>query len=292
MKKNSDIAIILAGGTATRLSPMSNYVSKHLLPIYDKPMIYYPLSNAMLTNFRNIIFIVKEEDLQAYTNLLGDGSKFGCKFNYIIQNNPDGIASVFYLAKEYISNNRIMLLLGDNLFFGSGLEETLINSSNHNSGTSFFGYPVSNPKEFGIANIRKDKLESIIEKPIKPSSNLAIPGIYFYRRNLFKYLDKIKKSKRGELEITDLNNQYIKNNEFKFTVLTRGITWLDTGTPDNLLIASQYVKTIQERQGLLICSPEEVAYRKKYISKKELKLIIKMMKNSFYKNNLENILNL
>lgn len=292
MKLTNKIAIILAGGNATRLFPMSNYISKHLLPIFDKPMIYYPLSNALLANFRDIIFIVRENDLPIYSNFLGDGSRYGCNFKFIVQKKPDGIASIFYLVRDFIDNKKIMLLLGDNLFFGSGLEEILVNSNENNEGASFFCYPVSNPKDFGVANFKNNKLISIVEKPNKPSSNLAIPGIYFYKNDIFKYLDKIKKSKRGELEITDLNNRYIKNNNFKYTSLTRGITWLDTGNPESLITASQYVKTIQERQGLLICSPEEIAYRKNYISKNDIKLLIKSMKSSFYKNNLKKIIKL
>lgn len=250
--------IVLAGGAGTRLKPLTDIVCKQLLPIYDKPMIYYPISVLMLAGIKEIAIISTPKDLPVMENLLGDGSQFGVSFTYLVQENPTGIAEAFIIAKEFIDNSPVALILGDNIFFGHGLPELLrkINISVENT---IFAYHVNDPERFGVVEIKKGKAVSIEEKPKKPKTNYAIPGLYFYSNNVVRDVKTLSPSSRGELEITDLNKLYLNKQDLNVEILGRGVAWLDTGTFDSLLEASQFISTIQNRQGLKISNLTEIA---------------------------------
>jgi glucose-1-phosphate thymidylyltransferase len=265
--------IILAGGSGTRLHPLTLAISKQLMPVYDKPMIYYPLSVLMLSGIREILIISTPHDLPFFEKLLGDGSKIGCSFSYAIQEKPNGLAEAFIIGKDFIGKDKVALILGDNIFYGSGLSN-LLQANNNPDGGIIYAYHVQDPERYGVVEFDKEgKVISLEEKPEKPKSNYAVPGIYFYDNEVVDIAHNIKPSHRGELEITDVNKEYLKRGKLKVSILDRGTAWLDTGTFDSLMQASQFVQVIEERQGLKIGSIEEVAYRMKYISKEQLRLL-------------------
>lgn len=268
-------SIILAGGTGSRLYPITNVVSKQLLPLYDKPIIYYPLSVLMLSGIRDVLIISTLRDLPLFKALFGDGSFLGMHIEYAVQNEPKGIAEAFLIGRDFIGDDDVALILGDNLFYGSGVVQTLKKAvksiSEKKSQAIIFGYSVIDPQRYGVAEIGSDgKVISIEEKPEHPKSNYAIPGLYFYDNSVIEIAKNVKPSPRGELEITSIHNEYLKNNFLSLEVLGRGITWLDTGTYDSLLEASNFIATIQKRQGLYIACIEEIAYRNGWISKQQI----------------------
>ncbi len=263
--------IILAGGKATRLYPITKGVCKQLLPVYDKPMIYYPLSVLMLAGIREILVISTPEDIPRFRNLLEDGSSLGIKISYAVQKEPKGIAESFIIGEKFIGNDSVSLILGDNIFYGYNLRELLNESSKLKKGAVVFGYFVKDPQRYGVIEFNKKcKVVSIAEKPKAPKSNWAVSGLYFYDNDVVKIAKKLKPSSRGELEITGINNEYIRKNSLVVKFLGRGHAWLDTGTPESLIDASVFIKTIEERQGLKIGCPEEVSFRMGYINKKQL----------------------
>ena len=286
--------IVLAGGAGTRLHPSTIAISKQLLPIYDKPMVYYPISVLMLAGIREILVITTPDDLQDFENLLGDGSAFGVNFSYKAQPSPDGLAQAFILAEDFIENDDVVLILGDNIFYGpgfSGLLKKIVRSTT-NGGATILGYQVKDPQRFGVVEFDNNgKAVSIEEKPLVPKSNYAVTGLYFYDNRVVNYAKSLTPSARGELEITDLNNIYLKNGELNVELLGRGFAWLDTGTPNSLLQASQYVHTIEENQGIKIACLEEVAYRMGFLSKETLLENISKYKNNEYYNYIIKILN-
>lgn len=262
--------IILAGGSGTRLYPLTIAVSKQLMPVYDKPMIYYPLSVLLQAGIREILIITTPEDQEAFRKLLGDGSQIGCKFEYKVQPSPDGLAQAFILGEEFIGDESVALVLGDNIFYGSGLSE-LLESKTSVEGGCVFAYQVSDPERYGVVEFDRDfKAISIEEKPKEPKSNYAVPGIYFYDNSVVGYAKSLKPSARGELEITDINKIYLENGTLEVGVMTRGIAWLDTGTFESLHEASEFVKVLEKRQGVKISCIEEIAYEKGYISEEQL----------------------
>jgi glucose-1-phosphate thymidylyltransferase len=284
--------IILAGGSGTRLYPLTKGVSKQLMPIFDKPMIYYPLTTLMLAGIREILIITTQEDKDSFVRLLGDGSAWGIKLEYIVQPSPDGLAQAFILAEDYLAGSEATLVLGDNIFYGHGFVDLLNNASDRSRGATVFGYHVENPKAYGVAEFdKKGAVVSIEEKPTNPKSNYAVTGLYFYDNNVVELAKKVKPSARGELEITDLNNLYIAEGLLSVELMGRGYTWLDTGTHSNLLSAALYVQTIEERQGLKIGCPEEVAFRKGYIDVAQLKALAAPLKKSGYGDYLLKLLN-
>ena len=263
--------IILAGGKGTRLYPSTKAVSKQLLPIYDKPMIYYPLSILMLTEIRDILIISTPEDIEQYKRLLGSGDKLGLNLQYVVQKEPRGLAEAFLLGEEFIGKDKVCLILGDNIFYGGGITLALNEASKLKEGAMVFGYYVNNPSAFGVAEIDSDgNVLSLEEKPLKPKSNYAVPGLYFYDNDVIKIAKNVKPSKRNELEITSVNNEYLKQKKLKLIVLGRGMAWLDTGTIENLNKASQFVGAIQSQQGRQIACLEEIAYEKGFISLEQL----------------------
>ena len=275
--------IILSGGYGTRLHPITKVINKQLLPIYDKPMIYYPLSVLMLAGIRDILIISTPEHLPLYQNLLGDGSHIGIKLTYKAQHRPSGIAEAFIIGEEFIGEDTVSLILGDNIFFSQGLTSVLQKCAKLQDGAIIFAYPVRNPKEFGVVEFDENKnVISLEEKPQNPKSNYAVPGLYFYDNNVVNIAKSIKPSARGELEITDVNKEYLKMGKLRVEVFGRGFAWLDTGTPEGLLEASNFVATLQKRQGLYIGCIEEVAYRMGYITKEQLLELAKNMSNSEY----------
>ena len=286
--------IVLAGGAGTRLHPSTIAISKQLLPIYDKPMVYYPISVLMLAGIREILVITTPDDLQDFENLLGDGSAFGVNFSYKAQPSPDGLAQAFILAEDFIENDDVVLILGDNIFYGpgfSGLLKKVVRSTT-NGGATILGYQVKDPQRFGVVEFDNNgKAVSIEEKPLVPKSNYAVTGLYFYDNRVVDYAKSLKPSARGEFEITDLNNIYLRNGELNVELLGRGFAWLDTGTPNSLLQASQYVHTIEENQGIKIACLEEVAYRMGFLSKETLLENISKYKNNEYYNYIIKILN-
>ena len=282
--------IILAGGNGSRLFPLTKSVSKQLLPIYDKPMIFYPLSILMLANIREILIISKKSDQILYKNILGDGDNFGLKINYAIQENPNGIPEAFIIGEKFIKKNKVTLILGDNFFYGQGIEDSLLNASKNNKST-IFGYKVNNPKAFGVVKLNKNgKPIKLEEKPKKFISHYAIPGIYFYDKKVVDYAKLLKKSKRGEFEITDLNKIYLKKNKLDVKLFGRGVAWLDAGTPEKLLEASEYVKTIESRQGFKIACLEEIALRNKWITNKKLSKSLLNIPECEYKQYLKSLI--
>lgn len=263
--------IILAGGKGTRLYPVTKAISKQILPIYDKPMIYYPLSVLMLADIREILLISTARDLPMYMELLGDGRDLGLNIEYKVQDKPRGLAEAFIIGEQFIRNDSVALILGDNIFFGQGFSDKLIKGSNVKDGAIVFGYYVKNPQEFGVVEFDKyNKVLSLEEKPVKPKSHYAIPGLYFYDNDVVRKAGSLKPSKRGELEITDLNRLYLDEKKLSVEILGRGLAWLDTGTYDGLLEAGIFVETIQKRQGLYVACIEEIAYKKGWISKEQL----------------------
>jgi glucose-1-phosphate thymidylyltransferase len=283
--------IILAGGAGSRLYPISTSVSKQLLPIYDKPMVYYPLSILMLSGITEILIITTPKDLELYKNLLGDGSDFGLSLKFAVQHKPEGLAQAFLIAEEFIGNDAVCLILGDNVFWGPGLSEKLIRASSIIEGAMVFGYEVNDSERFGVVEIdSKGRALSVEEKPASPKSNLAITGIYFYDNTVVEIAKNVIPSTRGELEITSVNNIYLSKGTLNVEVLGRGFTWFDTGTVDSLLRASNFVETIQSQQGYLIACLEEVALYKGYLTFQEVELIATKMPNSQYKKYLEKTL--
>lgn len=277
--------IILAGGSGTRLYPLTKSISKQLMPVYDKPMIYYPLSTLMLAGIKDIMIISTPKDMPHFQELLGDGKDWGINLSYKIQPTPDGLAQAFILAEEFIADSPVCLILGDNLFFGHNLTESLNNANQQAQGATIFGYHVQNPTAYGVAEFDENgKVLSLEEKPAQPKSNFAVPGLYFYDNNVVNIAKAIKPSERGELEITDVNKVYLQDGQLKVEPLGRGSAWLDTGTHDDLLEAGQFISTIEKRQGLKICCPEEIAYRLGYIDDAQLiKLANPMLKNGYGK---------
>ena len=277
--------IILAGGSGTRLYPVTLATSKQLLPVYDKPMIYYPLSTLMMAGIRDILIISTPQDLPRFKDLFGDGSNFGVNMQYAVQKEPKGLAQAFTIGKDFIGDDKVCLILGDNIFYGDGLIKMLKDASNLESGAKVFGYYVSDPDRYGVVEFDKDKhVISIEEKPKKPKSNYAVVGLYFYDNKVVKYAEELTPSYRGELEITDINKKYLENNALDVEIMGRGYAWLDTGTFDSLLDASRFVETIENRQGLQIACIEEIAYRNGWITKQDVLAVSeKMSKNSYGK---------
>ncbi|MBQ1772451.1 MAG: glucose-1-phosphate thymidylyltransferase RfbA [Clostridia bacterium] len=275
--------IILAGGAGSRLYPMTKAVSKQLLPIYDKPMIYYPLSVLMLANIRDVLIISTPEDTPLYRKLLGDGSAIGMRFDYRVQDRPRGLADAFIIGEEFIGDDSVCLVLGDNVFFGQSLSDMLRDVRTELSGATIFGYPVRDPRSFGVVEFDKDRnVISIEEKPEKPKSNYAVPGLYFYDNRVVEIAKHVKPSKRGEIEITEVNNAYLKMKELKVCLLGRGFAWLDTGTPNGMLKAAEFVETVQSRQGMYISCIEEIAWRRGFISTDELYALGESLKVTDY----------
>lgn len=282
--------IILAGGQGTRLHPLTIATSKQLLPIYDKPMIYYPLSVLMLSGIREVLIISTPKDLPRYIELLDDGNSIGMHFEYIVQPQPKGLAEAFILGENFIGKDSVCLILGDNVFYGQGLTSLLEEAANIKTGGTIFGYRVADPREFGVVEYDSSgNVLSIEEKPSKPKSNYAIPGLYFFDNKVTEYAKKIQPSARGELEITSIMHEYLKHKKLKVLPMRRGIAWLDTGNPSNMLEASSFVKTVQERQGLYIACIEEVAFRKGLISSSELLELGNKLKKTNYGKYLVNI---
>jgi len=283
--------IILAGGSGTRLYPLTKAISKQIIPIYDKPMIYYPLSVLMLANIREILIISTPRDLPVFEELLGDGSQLGLKLEYKVQEHPNGLAEAFIIGEEFIGNDNVCLILGDNIFYGSGLSGLLEEASKLKEGAVVFGYPVKDPRAYGVVEFDKNgKAISLEEKPENPKSNYAIPGLYFYDNTVISKAKTLKPSNRGELEITAINKKYLKESKLNVKKFGRGIAWLDTGTPEGLLEASNFVEVIQKRQGFYIACLEEIAYQKNWISKEQLLHKINELKNCDYKIYLKNLL--
>lgn len=266
--------IILAGGKGTRLYPMTKAVSKQLLPIYDKPLIYYPLSILLLASIKEILIISTPDDLSLYEKLLGDGSKIGVRFLYKAQNKPRGLADAFILGKDFVGSDSVCLILGDNVFYGPDMTDILRDAIEKNEGATIFGYPVKDPKSFGVVEFDEDKnVVSIEEKPDNPKSNYAVPGLYIYDNNVIEIAQRIKPSSRGEIEITAVNNEYLRNGTLRVKLLPRGFAWLDTGNPKGMIQAAEFVATVQERQGFYVSCIEEIAWRRGLISKDQLRKI-------------------
>ena len=275
--------IILAGGRGSRLYPMTKAVSKQLLPIYDKPMIYYPLSVLMLARIREILIISTPEDLPGYERLLGDGSSLGISISYKVQKTPRGLADAFLLGEEFIGADSVCLILGDNVFYGQDMSRILWKAMETKTGATIFGYPVKDPKAFGVVEFDSNhKVVSIEEKPQHPKSNYAVPGLYFYDNKVVEIAKSITPSSRGELEITAVNNAYLELNELNVQLLGRGMAWLDTGTPEGMLKASEFVEAVQDRQGFYISCIEEIAWRRGFISKEQLREIGEGLKMTEY----------
>ncbi|KGO89062.1 glucose-1-phosphate thymidylyltransferase RfbA [Flavobacterium suncheonense] len=282
--------IILAGGSGTRLHPLTLAVSKQLMPIYDKPMIYYPLSTLMWAGIREILIISTPHDLPLFRQLLGDGSKLGCRFEYAVQEHPNGLAEAFIIGKEFVGNDKVALILGDNIFYGTGLAE-LLQANNNPDGGIIYAYHVHDPERYGVVDFDKDgKVLSIEEKPVQPKSNYAVPGIYFYDNDVLEIAANIQPSPRGELEITDVNKEYLQRGKLQVSILDRGTAWLDTGTFQSLMQAGQFVEVIEERQGLKIGAIEEAAYKMGFIDANQLRALAEPLLKSGYGKHLLSLL--
>jgi glucose-1-phosphate thymidylyltransferase len=283
--------IILAGGSGTRLHPLTIAVSKQLMPIYDKPMIYYPLSTLMWSGINEILIISTPHDLPLFRTLLGDGKKFGCRFEYAVQEAPNGLAEAFIIGKEFIGNDKVALVLGDNIFYGTGLGR-LLQQNNDPDGGIIYAYHVHDPERYGVVEFDNNgQVLSIEEKPTEPKSHYAVPGLYFYDNDVVEIAANIKPSHRGEIEITDVNKEYLKRGKLKVSILDRGTAWFDTGTFASLMQASQFVQVIEERQGLKIGSIEEAAYRMGYIDKNQLRVLAEPLLKSGYGKALMDVAN-
>ncbi|MDE1567159.1 glucose-1-phosphate thymidylyltransferase RfbA [Aquabacter sp. P-9] len=282
--------IILAGGSGTRLHPITLVVSKQLLPVYDKPMIYYPLATLMMAGIRDILIITTPHDNALFQSLLKDGSQFGISISYAIQETPRGLADAFIVGRDFIGDDRVALVLGDNLFFGHGLPELLEEAASREAGATVFGYPVNDPERYGVAEVDgQGNVLSLEEKPIKPKSNLAVTGLYFYDNRVVEIAANLQPSPRGEIEITDVNQAYLERGELKVSMMGRGFAWLDTGTPDSLVEAGQFVQILEKRQGLKISAPEEIAFRSGYIDAAKLREIARAQIKSSYGKYLMNL---
>lgn len=275
--------IILAGGSGTRLYPLTKVVSKQLMPIYDKPMVSYPLATLMQAGIREILVISTPEEIHRYENLLGDGNSFGVSISYAVQPSPDGLAQAFIIAEKFLAGGSVALVLGDNMFYGHDLVKSLKKANAHKSGGTVFGYHVSNPTSYGVIEFdQAGTAISIEEKPKCPKSNYAVPGLYFFDGRVVEFAKNVKPSERGELEITEVIDQYLKLGELKVEIMGRGTAWLDTGTIDDLLTAAQFIATIDKRQGLKVNCPEEIAFRNGWISEEKLKVIAEPLRKSGY----------
>ncbi len=275
--------IILAGGSGTRLHPLTLSVSKQLMPVYDKPMIYYPLSVLMLADIREVLIITTPHEQQSFQKLLGDGRQWGLDISYAVQSNPDGLAQAFIIGEEFIGDSPVSLVLGDNIFYGHGMDILLKNATAKTEGATVFGYYVKDPERYGVVSFDEyGQVINIEEKPDKPESNYAVTGLYFYDNNVIEIAKNIKPSARGELEITDLNKVYLDNNQLTVEVMGRGYAWLDTGTHASLISAANFIQTIEERQGLKVACPEEIAYRQGFISAQQLEILAETLNKSDY----------
>ncbi len=284
--------IILAGGKGTRLYPMTKVISKQLLPIYDKPMIYYPLSSLLLSGIRDILIISTPSDIGMYKELLGDGSRIGVSFSYAVQAEPKGIAQAFIIGEEFIGDDDVCLILGDNIFYGKDFTSIMSKAQDELDGAVIFGYPVKNPVAFGVVEFDENRnVISIEEKPQKPKSNYAVPGIYFYDNSVVEIAKNIKPSARGELEITAVNNEYLKRGKLKVRLMNRGMAWLDTGTPTGMMKASEFIRTVQEMQGFYISCIEEIAWRRGFIDSVQLLKLGEELKMTDYGQYLLSLMN-
>ena len=283
--------IVLAGGSGTRLHPMTQAISKQMMPIYDKPMIYYPISTLMLAGIRDILIISTPHDLPLFERLLGDGKRWGLSFSYEVQPSPDGLAQAFILGADFIGTDDVCLVLGDNIFYGHGLPELLKSAVNRKRGASVFAYHVTDPERYGVVEFDGDmKAVSIAEKPAKPKSRWAVTGLYFYDNSVIDIAARLKPSPRGELEITDVNRTYLERDSLHVELMGRGYAWLDTGTPDSMIDAAEFVRTLEKRQGFKISCPEEIAYRNGFINKTELQAVADVYGKSAYGQYLRDLL--
>ncbi len=290
MNNGSTKGIILAGGSGTRLYPLTQAISKQLLPIYDKPMIFYPLATLMLAAIREILIISTPEDIGQYERLLGDGAKWGLKLEYVIQPEPAGLAQAFLLGKDFIGSDNCCLILGDNIFYGHGLENVLLHAKQRTEGATVFGYYVKDPERYGVVEFDTNNVvKSLVEKPENPKSNYAVTGLYFYNNKVIDFAENLKPSARGELEITDINNLYLAEGMLNVERLGRGTAWLDTGTHESLMQASNFIETIESRQGLKVCCPEEIAYRNKWIDSTQLRKLAEPLSKNNYGQYLINL---
>ncbi len=289
--QNNRKGLILAGGSGTRLYPVTQAISKQLLPIYDKPMIYYSLSTLMLAGIKDILLISSPEDTPRFQALLKDGSQWGINIHYCVQKSPDGLAQAFILGESFIGNHHSTLVLGDNIFYGHDFNQLLLNAKNREEGATIFTYHVQDPERYGVAEFDgKNQVISLEEKPIQPKSNYAVTGLYFYDEDVVKMAKSLKPSKRGELEITDLNQLYLNKHKLHVEVMGRGYAWLDTGTHESLLEASQFIATLENRQGLKVACPEEIAYRQEWITSSQLEALAAPLLKNGYGQYLQRIL--